>query len=115
VLLSAAGIYSMMSYSVSQRMHEFGVRLALGATARDVLRLTLRQAALLTAAGLVLGLVASIVIGSFMSSAMFGLIALDRTTVAVVGLALAAVAFTAAYVPSRRALRLDPSSILRAQ
>jgi putative ABC transport system permease protein len=113
--LSFVGIYSMMAYAVSQRMREFGVRLALGATAGDVLRLALTQAALLTAAGLVIGLIASVILGRLLSSALFGLVALDPVTFAAVTLVLALVSFAAAYVPARRTMRLDPSAILRAQ
>lgn len=112
--LSFVGIYSMMAYAVSQRQHEFGVRMALGATARDVLRMALRQAAMLTALGLMAGLVLAVILGRLMSSALFGLVSLDPTTFAAVSVALAIVSMTAAYVPARRSLSLDPTTILRA-
>jgi predicted permease len=115
LVLSFVGIYSMMAYAVSQRLHEFGVRMALGATARDVLRLTLKQAGVLTAAGLAIGFAAAVILGRLMSSALFGLVSLDPATFGAVSLALALVSFVAAYVPARRTLRLDPSTILRAQ
>ena len=115
LVLSFVGIYSMMSYAVSQRIHEFGVRMALGATARDVLVLTMKQAGIVTAAGLVIGLGLALVLGRLMASAMEGIIALDSITFAAVGLALAAVSLTAAYVPARRSVRLDAATILRAQ
>jgi putative ABC transport system permease protein len=114
-VLSFVGIYSMMAYAVSQRRHEFGVRMALGATARDVLRLTLKQAGVLTAAGLAIGLVLAFVLARLMSSALFGLIVPDPATFGAVSVALAIVSFTAAFVPARRSVRLDPSAILRAQ
>jgi hypothetical protein len=114
LLLSFVGIYSMMAYAVSHRMHEFGVRMALGATSRDVLGLTLKHTAALTAAGLLVGIVAAIVVGGLMSSALFGLISLDARAFTVVTLALAGISLLAAYLPVRRALRLDPSSLLRA-
>jgi len=115
LVLSFVGIYSMMAYAVSQRLHEFGVRMALGATARDVLRLTLKQAGVITAAGLAIGFAAAVILGRLMSSALFGLVSLDPATFGAVSLALALVSFVAAYVPARRTLRLDPSTILRAQ
>ena len=114
LLLSFVGIYSMMAYAVSHRMHEFGVRMALGATSRDVLGLTLKQTAVLTAAGLLVGIVVAIVLGGLMSSALFGLISLDARAFTVVTIALGGISLLAAYMPVRRALRLDPSSILRA-
>jgi putative ABC transport system permease protein len=115
VALSFLGIYSMMSYAVSQRRREFGIRFALGATAPDVLRLTLHQAGVLTAVGVGIGLALAIGIGRVVSSAMYGLIALEPWTFAAVSLALAMVSFAAAYVPARRSSRLDPAAILRAE
>jgi predicted lysophospholipase L1 biosynthesis ABC-type transport system permease subunit len=113
--LAFVGIYSMMAYAVSHRVHEFGVRMALGATARDVLRLALGQAAVLTTVGLAIGQVTAVILGLLMSSAVFGLVSLDVVTFVGVTLALAIVSFVAAYIPARRTLRLDPASILRAQ
>jgi putative ABC transport system permease protein len=113
--LAVVGIYSVMSYAVSRRMYEFGVRMALGATARDLLTLTLAEAGALTGTGLGLGLVLAVVLGRMLSSALFGLIALHPLTFAAVGAGLACVSLGAACVPARRALRLDPSTILRGQ
>ena len=115
LLLSCIGVYSMMSYSVSQRAHEFGVRMAIGATARDIVRHSLRQAGILTTLGLGIGLASAAVLGRLMSSAFYGIISLEATPFAVVTAVLAAVSFGAAYVPARRTLRLDPATILRAQ
>jgi len=115
LVLSFVGIYSMMSYAVSQRIHEFGVRMALGATARDVLVLTMKQAGIVTTAGLVIGLGLALVLGRLMASAMEGIIALDSIIFAAMALALAVVSLTAAYVPARRSVRLDAATILRAQ
>jgi putative ABC transport system permease protein len=114
-ILSIVGIYSVMSYTVSQRMHEFGVRLALGASARDLLRLTLTEAGVLTGFGVTIGFVLAVVLGRVLSSALFGLISLEPTTFLIVAAGLAVVSIGAACIPARRALRLDPSTILRGQ
>jgi putative ABC transport system permease protein len=114
-ILSVVGIYSVMSYTVSQRMHEFGVRLALGASTRDLLRLMLREAGALTGLGLAIGFVLALVLGRVLASALFGLISLDPATFLMVVAGLAAVSIGAACLPARRALRLDPSAILRGQ
>jgi putative ABC transport system permease protein len=113
-LLAMVGIYSMMACSMSLRTHEFGVRIALGGTARDMLTLALEHAGRLTAVGLACGLVLACVFGWALSSALFGLVSLDGTTLVAVSLVLAIVSLGAAYVPARRTLRLDPTTILRA-
>jgi putative ABC transport system permease protein len=113
VFLAAVGIYSMMAYSVSQRRHEFGVRMALGASAQDVVRLSFGQAARLTALGLGVGVLLSGVLSHLMSWALFGVIELDITAVFVVTAGLAVVSFVAAYVPALRSVRLDPAVLLR--
>jgi ABC-type antimicrobial peptide transport system permease subunit len=112
-ILSVVGIYSVMSYTVSQRMHEFGVRLALGASAPDLLRLTLREAGALTGLGLAIGVVLALVLGRVLASVLFGLIALEPAAFLIVAGGLAAVSIGAACLPARKALRLDPSAILR--
>ena len=106
-ILSIVGIYSVMSYTVSQRMHEFGVRLALGASARDLLRLTLTEAGVLTGLGVTIGFVLAVVLGRALSSALFGLISLEPMTFLIVAAGLAVVSIGAACIPARRALRLD--------
>jgi putative ABC transport system permease protein len=113
-LLAVVGIYSMMAYSMSMRAHEFGVRMALGGTARDMLTLALKHAGGLTAIGLLLGALLATGLGWALSSALFGLVSVDVTVVLAVSVVLAVVALGAAYVPARRALRLNPSTILRA-
>lgn len=113
LLLALVGIYSAMAYAVSQRTREFGVRMALGASAGDVLRLVLRQAGTLALTGIGLGVVLALVLGRLMSSLLFGLIAIDAGTVAGVAVALAVVAYAAAYLPARRSLRVDPMTVLR--
>jgi putative ABC transport system permease protein len=114
LVLSFVGTYSMMAYAVSQRIHEFGVRMALGATGRDVLRAALKQASVLTGIGLIIGLLLAAVLAQLMSSAIAGILVLDPAIFLSVGLLLAIVSSVAAYVPARRSLRLDPAKILRA-
>ena len=113
LFLSALGIYSMMTYVVSRRTREFGLRIALGASANDVLRLTLKQAATLTAAGVGIGLVLALVLGYLMASALYGVVAMDLRTVVAVAALLAGISLGAAYLPAQRAVRLDPAATLR--
>ena len=113
LVLAMIGIYSMMAYAVSQRLHEFGVRMALGASARNVVRLSLEQAGLLTTLGILLGVAMALALGRLMSSALQGVIALDVTTFVQVSLGLAVVSLTAAWLPALRSGRLDPASVLR--
>ena len=86
-VLAVVGIYSVMAYAMSQRTHEFGVRMALGATAGDVLRLTLREGGTLAAAGVGIGVLLAVVFGRLMSGALFGVVAVDVKTVLGVSLA----------------------------
>ena len=115
LVLAAVGIYSTMSYAVSQRRHEFGLRMALGASAGDVLRLSLRQAGLLTAGGLVIGLLLAASVGRLMSSALFGVIQLDAPTFLAVSASLTLVSLAAAFVPALRSVRVDPATVLRSE
>ena len=114
LFLAIIGLYGLMAYTIAQRTHEFGVRLALGATGSDVLRLTLRRAVTLTLTGLVLGMPIAWMVGRGMAGALRGVVSLDAMTFLVVASALAVVALVSAYLPARRALRLDPAAILRA-
>jgi putative ABC transport system permease protein len=112
--LSIVGIYSVMVYAIAQRSREFGVRMALGATPRDVLRLTLAQAGWVTTTGLAIGAIAAFVLGRLMTGALYGVIPLEPMTFLLATAGLAAVSLAAAYVPARRVLRLDPVRVLRA-
>ncbi len=115
LLLAAVGVYGIMAYAVGQRTHEIGVRMALGASRRDVLISTVGQGLVLTAAGLAAGLAGAYLLGAFMENALFGSVRLDFATFVVFPLVLGAVAAGAAFVPARRALKVDPMVALRAE
>ncbi|MBP7866125.1 MAG: ABC transporter permease [Acidobacteria bacterium] len=113
LLLSAVGIYGVMSYSVAQRTHEMGVRIALGARGADILRLILGQAGLLIALGLVLGLAGALALTRVLESMLFGIPATDPATFVAVPVILALVGLLAGYIPAFRATRIDPLAALR--
>lgn len=113
LVIAAVGIYGVMNYLVSQRIREFGLRVAIGATESDVLRLVLRQAARLIAAGLGLGLLGSAMFARLITGLLYGVSALDPLTFVTVSLLLSAVALLASYIPARRATRVDPLTALR--
>jgi putative ABC transport system permease protein len=114
LILAAIGIYGVMAYAVSQAVREIGLRVALGAEAGDVLVLVLGRAAILTAVGMALGLAGAVAASQYLQGMLFGLTPLDlRTYGAVVG-GFSGVALLAAYVPARRAVRVDPTVALRA-
>jgi len=113
MLLAAVGLYGVMAQSVLQRSREIGVRMALGAQSRDVLRMILRQGAILIAGGLMAGTVAALVLTSLMKSMLFAVSPADPLTFTLVAVLLSAVALTAAWLPARRATRVDPVNTLR--
>ena len=113
--LALLGIYGVMAYSVSQRIREIGIRMAIGARQSDISRMVMRRGMTLTAAGILAGLAASLGLSQLVRSQLFGVQPSDPVTiVAVLGL-MAAVAGAAAYLPARRASRVDPVVALRWQ
>jgi len=113
LLLAMAGIYGVIAYSVTRRTREIGVRMALGASPVNVLRMVLGQGMRTAAIGVVIGIAGSLMLTRTMQSLLFGVTATDPLTFAAVALALAAVALLACYLPARRATRVDPMVALR--
>ena len=113
VILAMAGVYGVMSYVAGQRSSEIGLRMALGATPSDVLRLILRQGLALTATGIVLGLLCAAGVTRLLQSMLFEVKATDLPTYFAVITALTGVALVASYIPARRAMRVDPMIALR--
>jgi len=115
LLLGIVGIYAVISYGVSQRMREVGIRIALGAKGSEVQRMFLRQGLAITAIGISTGTVAAIVLTRGMSSLLFGVSAVDPVTYAAVSIALILAAGLASYLPSLRAIHVNPIDSLRAE
>jgi predicted permease len=113
MLLSAVGIYGVISYSVTQRTHELGIRAALGASQGGLLALVIRNGMALAFTGLALGAAGSLALTRLLSNLLFGISPRDPATLIAVGAILAAVAFAACYIPARRAAAIDPTIALR--
>ncbi len=113
LVLALVGLYAVMSYMVTQRYHEIGVRMALGAQAGDVSRMVVRQGLLLVGIGLGVGLGASLALAKVMAALVNGLSATDPLTYGVVAALLTAAAVLASFLPARAATRVDPMVVLR--
>ncbi len=113
LILAVLGVYGVISYSVRQRTAEIGIRMALGADAREVRRMILRRGAALTALGLAIGLLLSFIVNRFFASLLFEIGPSDPLTIAAMAIFLAAVGMLATYVPARRTSRVHPADVLR--
>jgi putative ABC transport system permease protein len=111
--LSMVGIYGVISYSVNQRLHEIGLRLALGAQRFHIFKMVVGEGLLLTVIGIVVGIAGAVAFGRVMASLLFGVVTTDLTIFAGVSLLLALVAFMACYLPARKATKVDPMIALR--
>ena len=115
LLLGVVGLYGVIAYSVSQRTREIGIRMALGAQSKVLTNMFVRHGLILTGIGVACGLVAALILMRFMASILFGVNPIDPLTYIAVSAGLAATAFLASYIPSRRAATVDPVDALRAE
>jgi ABC-type antimicrobial peptide transport system permease subunit len=113
LVLCAVGIYSVLAYAVKRRLREIGLRIAFGATLRDVVRLVVIQGMKPTLAGIAIGLVAAFALGRVITSMIYGVSSRDLTTFLLVTLLLVLVSFFASLIPALRATRVDPLVVLR--
>jgi putative ABC transport system permease protein len=111
--LAGVGIYAVMSYAVSQRTHEIGIRMALGAQARDIFKLVITQGLALTLVGIVIGLAGAYAMTRAMAQILYGISTTDPITFVGISLLLGCVSMLACYVPTRRAISVDPMIALR--
>jgi len=115
LLLGVVGIYGVISYSVSQRTREIGIRMALGAQRQTITAMFVRHGLVLTGIGVAFGLIASFVAMRLMSSLLFGVNPVDPITYAAITLVIAMISYAACYLPSRRAASVEPVNALRAE
>ncbi len=113
LILSVVGVYGVISYSVNQRIHEIGLRLALGAQRSHIFKMVVGQGLLLAVIGIAIGIAGAMVFGRVLASLLFGVVPTDLTIFAAVSLLLALVAFMACYLPARKATKVDPMIALR--
>ena len=113
LLLAAVGLYSVLAYLVNQSTRDIGIRMALGAQQSHVLRLVMGHAAVLTGAGILCGVLGSLLLTRFIESLLYGIHGRDPITFTAVVAVLAGIALLASYVPARRAMRVDPMVALR--
>ena len=113
LLLAAIGLYGVVANSVAQRTREIGIRMALGANSRDVMKLVVGQGVILTLIGVAVGLGAAVGLTRLMSSLLFGVSATDSVTFIAISALLTGVASLASYIPARRAMKVDPMIALR--
>jgi putative ABC transport system permease protein len=113
LLLAIVGVYGVVSYAASQRTHEIGIRIALGAQRAQILKMIFRQGLLIVGLGLAVGIFATLGISRLVASLLVGVAGTDPLTYAAVSILLTIVALTACYIPARRAMRVDPMTALR--
>jgi putative ABC transport system permease protein len=113
LVLASVGIYGLISYSVAQRTQEIGVRMALGASTKQVFQMVLAQGLRLTVTGLVIGLVAAFALTRLMANLLFGVKSTDPSVFAMISLLLMTIAAIASLIPARRAMKIDPMTAMR--